>query len=123
MRCVFFEAIEMSRQAYKLPYPRARVTDPVTSHAAASDAKAFSRAHARVVETVLEYARGEALAVEEVARRCPATSPLTSAQVTRAMSQLKNAGKVEDSGERYKNESGSTAAKWRFPVRPFTLEG
>ena len=59
----------MSRRAYKLADPRARVTDPVTSHAAASDAKAFSRAHARVVDTVLEYARGEALAVEEVVRR------------------------------------------------------
>jgi predicted Rossmann fold nucleotide-binding protein DprA/Smf involved in DNA uptake len=106
-------------ESHQLSEPRARVTDPVTSHAAAADAKAFSRAHARVVETVLDYARGEALAVEEVARRCS----LTSAQVTRAMSQLKNAGKVEESGERHRNQSGSTAAKWRFPVRPFTLEG
>jgi hypothetical protein len=113
----------MSGQSRNLWEPRARVTDPVTSHAAAADAKAFSRAHARVVETVLDYARGEALAVEEVARRCPSTSPLTSAQVTRAMSQLKNAGKVEESGERHRNQSGSTAAKWRFPVKPFTLEG
>jgi hypothetical protein len=106
-------------KSHQLSEPRARVTDPVTSQSAAKGAKAFHFKHGRLVETVLEYARGEALAVEEVARRCT----LTSAQVTRAMSQLKNAGKVEDSGEKYKNASGSHAIKWRFPLKPFVLEG
>ncbi len=80
--------------------------DPETSRSAAHAAKSLVDSHKATIVGVL-WQHGPQ-AVEEVAAHCD----LESLQVTRRMSDLKNDGRVRDSGLRHENANGRQAVRW-----------
>lgn len=85
----------------------ARRLDPSTSHQAAVVAESMAASHAAEIHAIVERSP-RPLAVEEIAAR----SSLESLQVTRRVSDLKNAGKLRDSGHRHVNANGRQAIMW-----------
>ena len=82
----------------------ARKTDPDTSRAAAATARV--RQHKQIALRAIK--ENGPMTSEEVA----STTNLTYAQAWRRLSDLKNEGKVYDTGARRKNHSGRYAVVW-----------
>ena len=82
--------------------------DPETSTAAAHAAQSLVDSHKSTIMDVLRRLGPQA--VEEVAGHCA----LESLQVTRRMSDLKNDGRVRDSGLRHRNANGRQAVRWEL---------
>lgn len=82
----------------------ARKTDPDTSHAA----PIYSRVRQHKQMALRALRDNGPMTSEEVA----AVTNLTHAQAWRRLSDLKNEGKVYDTGERRKNHSGRYAVVW-----------
>lgn len=87
----------------------ARRTDPATSHAAAESVVDITQSIQWQVMGVLIDA-DKPLAVEQIVDRMP---HLEKDQVWRRVSDLKNKGWVEDSGELHGNRNGRSATRWR----------
>ena len=95
----------------------ARKTDPETSHAAAESAQGIAADHCRTILHTLGW-NSRPLAVEQLEALCG----LTKWQISRRMSDLKKAGKIEESEERHRNQNGRSAIKWKIVARPLREE-
>jgi predicted ArsR family transcriptional regulator len=80
--------------------------DPDTSVQAARGAQDFAKQHTFIIATVLLFYGP--LTSGEIAGRCE----LNYLQVARRMSDLRDDGKVLDSGERRRSPGGRTACVW-----------
>ena len=87
--------------------PRARTTDPETSHAAARSMTGTASEHHERILGALEV-HGD-LTSEQIADRCG----LRMEQVCRRMKELERSGKAEPTSERRRNRNGATARVWR----------
>ncbi len=90
--------------------------DPNTSYAAARSAPSLAKQHAELILGVI-IRSGEPLASHEIEQRCD----LAYHQIARRMSDLRKAGRIEDSGQRYTNSNGRQAIRWQPTVEPFRL--
>lgn len=88
--------------------PRARSTDPTTSHTAARSMRTSAAEHRKRILGVLND-HGD-LTPEQIGDRCG----LGSVQVCRRMAELERLGKAEPTGERRRNRNGSPARVWRI---------
>ncbi len=87
--------------------PRARRTDPETSHVAAASMAGGATRHR---ERILAHLR----TVEDATKdEIGAAVGLTDVQAARRLSELKAAGEIEDSGARRPTASGRPAIAWR----------
>ena len=87
--------------------PRARTTDPQTSHAAARSMRSTAAEHHERILGALE-ADGD-LTPEQIADRCG----LDSVQVCRRMAELERLGLAWPTSETRKTRSGRMARVWR----------
>lgn len=88
--------------------PRARRTDPATSHAAAKSAKSLQHNHHGNILLVL-YGCGP-LGVDGIAVRCG----LTGHQVGKRMIELERLGLVAQTGKTVPSTSGRSQREWRI---------
>jgi len=93
-------------------FPRARSTDPSTSHDAADQASILAFQHYEQILACLQ--RYGALGKDGIAKH----SGLESNQVARRMSELHRLGLVLLTGRLTKSNSGRSEREWRFcPVQ------
>ena len=93
-------------------FPRARSTDPSTSHDAADQASVLAFQHYEQILACLQ--RYGALGKDGIAKH----SGLESNQVARRMSELHRLGLVLLTGRLTKSNSGRSEREWRFcPVQ------
>jgi predicted ArsR family transcriptional regulator len=93
-------------------HPRVRNTDPVTSHAAADQAKDLARQHFdKIVDCLQRFgARGKDGIAE--------LTGLNGHQVGKRLPELAKIGLVELTGQVTKSKSGRAEREWRFvPVQ------
>lgn len=90
------------------PFPRARSTDPSTSHSAAEQADEVALRHYKKILDCLR--RCGALGKDGIALH----SGLESNQVARRMSELHQLGLVELTGRLAKSNAGRSEREWRF---------
>lgn len=94
------------------PFPRARLTDPETSHSAAEQANTLAVWHYKKILSCLQ--RFGALGKDGIAKH----SGLEANQVARRMSELYRLGQVELTGRLAKSNSNRSEREWRFcPVQ------
>lgn len=96
---------------YELPLfrPRARRSDPRTSHAAADSMVAGADQHRRRILNHLRLIAPDNATKDEMARACG----LDDVQVARRISELVETGLVEASGETRPTATGRAATAWR----------
>ena len=99
------------------PFPRARSTDPSTSHNAADQASEIALRHYKQILTCLR--RCGALGKDGIALH----SGLESNQVARRMSELNRLGLVELTGRLTKSNAGRSEREWQFTPIQLTLLG
>ena len=87
--------------------PRARQSDPATSHAAAESMQGEASEHHELILAVLNDHEG--LTATEIGCRCK----LSSVQVARRMKELERLGLAETTGETRRTQSGRMARVWR----------
>lgn len=93
-------------------FPRARLTDPNTSHEAAEQASSLASQHYDQILACLQ--RFGALGKDGIAN----LSGLEGNQVARRMSELHRLGLVELTGRTTKSKSGRSEREWQFrPVQ------
>lgn len=90
------------------PFPRARSTDPSTSHNAADQVDELALRHYKQILDCLR--RCGALGKDGIALH----SGLESNQVARRMSELHRLGLVELTGRLAKSNAGRSEREWRF---------
>lgn len=89
--------------------PRARSSDPWTSHAAAAQVPSFAeRQHAQIMAVLEQHADG--LTASEIAAR---VGVLDRVQVGRRMSELRDQHRVTESGETRKNQNNRHELVWK----------
>lgn len=88
--------------------PRARRTDPDTSHAAAASMLDAAREHHALILRALDECQ-HPLSAEQIAARLE----LTHVQVNRRMSELRGAGLIEPTDQRVPTATGRTARTYR----------
>jgi predicted ArsR family transcriptional regulator len=88
--------------------PRARRTDPATSHKAAAEAKAVQANHHGNIIAVLS--RFGPQGVDGIAARCG----LTGHQVGKRMVELERLGSVAQTGKVVMSTSGRSQREWRI---------
>lgn len=94
------------------PFPRARLTDPETSHSAAEQANNLAVQHYEKILSCLQ--RFGALGKDGIAKH----SGLEANQVARRMSELHRLGLVELTGRLTKSNSSRSEREWCFcPVQ------
>lgn len=89
--------------------PRARRSDPDTSHAAARAAQTLGSRHAHDIVEVMARAAAP-LAAEQIADRVG----LTSVQVNRRLRELVDLEVIEPTEHRHRNRSGRHAVQFRI---------
>lgn len=90
-----------------VPPPRARRTDPGTSHAAADSARALAaRHHNAIVAALREHGP---MGKDRIA----AVTGLSGVAVARRMSELRYAGVVAPTGRRVTSAAGRAETEWR----------
>jgi predicted transcriptional regulator len=95
-----------------LNFPRARNSDPVTSHAAADQAQNLARLHGGLIVVCLQ--RFGAKSKDGIAE----LTGLDGNQVARRLPELERLGLVELTGQVTKSKSGRAEREWRFvPVQ------
>lgn len=87
--------------------PRARTTDPETSHAAARSMTGTASEHRERILGVLEV-HGD-LTSEQIGEHCG----MSSVQVCRRMKELERLGLAEPTSEQRRTQSGRMARVWR----------
>lgn len=97
----------MSDQLTLFAEPRARATDPETSHQAAASVEAWVQDNA----LLKKFAIHGALTDDELSAVCPLWWPPT---VKSARSRLKNLGLLVDSGERRPSQRGRNQIVWKL---------
>jgi hypothetical protein len=94
------------------PFPRARLTDPETSHSAAEQANALAVQHYEKILSCLQ--RFGALGKDGIAKH----SGLEANQVARRMSELHRLGQIELTERLVKSNSNRLEREWRIcPVQ------
>lgn len=91
-------------------HPRARITDPVTSHQAAASARDLAATHDRIILEVLRR-RARPMAAEEISDAL--AGAVSALQVARRTACLERAGLIERTEELHTNRSGRQAHRWR----------
>lgn len=95
-------------------HPRARTTDPDTSHLAAEAARSLARSHDASILTTLRL-EGRALAAEEVADLVSTYGgELDAVAVARRWRSLERAGAVRRTADTHRNRSGRLAARYEI---------
>jgi hypothetical protein len=96
--------------------PRARATDPATSHAAAASVDEVTRKQAAVLAVLREGPLTDAQLVGVYQARAAATlgalPPQSSSGLRTRRSELVAKGRVRDSGARVRMETGRMAIVW-----------
>jgi predicted ArsR family transcriptional regulator len=85
--------------------PRARRSDPVTSHQAAASAKELAQQHHILI-------LGALMAGPAGVDRIAATTRLTSYQVSKRMSELERAGAARPTGKTVQSTAGRAQREW-----------
>ena len=92
-----------------LPLPRARASDPVTSHQAAASAKDLAKEHHALILRMLRCGPGGADAI--AARTC---GKLSGHQVNKRLGEMQRAGIIRLTGETVQSNSGRAQRVWRI---------
>lgn len=87
--------------------PRARSTDPATSHQAAASAKELQAKHHREILRALE------LYGPSGKDRIAALTRLTGVQVCRRLVELERAGSIEATGKKVHSTAGRAEREWK----------
>lgn len=96
----------MQQHAFDFDAPRARNTDPSTSHAAAAAAVVLQGLHHAAILAALQT-HGP-MGKDQIARRCR----LDGVQVCRRLTELKTAGLACPTGQKVKSDAGRDEREW-----------
>jgi len=97
----------MNQLALHFDFPRARRSDPISSHMAAQKAEKFARGHAA---TILQCLKDHgAQTIDMIAKR----TSLTAVQVARRLPELQREGYTEPTGKLLPSASGCSEREWK----------